>query len=115
MLSLSIAILLVGHVLAQSNVATPERQRYAILTAYMLKGSHNVRYETVPMTIVDQFGKPVSNKNGDGTTSFGCIDVSGKNRKNGEEYERESHHFKYRCNNGVEEVSGRSLINYILI
>lgn len=53
----SVFLLCLGDVLAQSGAASPERQRYAILTAYMLKGSKNVRYETMPMSVVDQFGE----------------------------------------------------------
>jgi uncharacterized membrane protein len=58
MLSVTIAVLLVcvGQVVSQSTAATTERQRYAILMAYMLKGSHNVRYETGIMQTLDQNG-----------------------------------------------------------
>lgn len=49
---------LVAYVCAEE-AASPERQRYAILMAYMLKGSRNVRYETVPMRMVDQNGKNI--------------------------------------------------------
>jgi hypothetical protein len=51
-----ILLALASHVAGQSAPATPERQRYAILMAYMLKGSHNVRYETMPMKMSDQNG-----------------------------------------------------------
>jgi len=83
---------------AQSAAASPERQRTAVLMAYMLRGSHHVRYET--MTMPDQKG--MAPKNADGTN--GCIDTQGKERKNGEEYERPSHHFVVHCNNGAEEI-----------
>jgi translation initiation factor IF-1 len=95
----------VGYACAQSAPATPERQRYAILMAYALKGSRNVRYETVPMRLVDQNGKPVGHRGGDGSTSFSCTDVQGKERKHGEEYERPNGKFKYKCDNGNEIVT----------
>jgi len=63
-----------------------------------------VRYETMPVNMVDQNGKPVGHRNGDGTTTFSCTDAMGQERKHGEEYERPNKHFKYRCNNGIEEV-----------
>jgi len=38
--------------------------------------------------------------------SSGCIDIDGVNHPEGVEYERQNKHFKYRCVNGQEEVSG---------
>ena len=38
--------------------------------------------------------------------NVGCVDMEGKNQANGAEYERRNGHFKYRCNNGQEEVAG---------
>jgi len=64
----------------------------------MLKGSHNVRYETMPMNMVDQNGKPVQQKSGT------CTDATGKERHDGEEYERPNARFKYKCSGGIEEV-----------
>lgn len=41
---------------------------------------------------------------------FKCLDVAGKERGNGEEYERPNGKFKYRCNNGNEEVIGMIML-----
>lgn len=62
-----------GYVGAQSTTpASPERQRYAILMAYMLKGSRNVRYETMPMQMVDQNGLFLIYANFPGNVSIKC-------------------------------------------
>jgi hypothetical protein len=49
--------------------------------------------------------KFLAGANADGSKAYGCIDMEGKNQPNGAEYERRNGHFKYRCNNGQEEVA----------
>jgi len=61
------------------------------------------------MQYVDAKGNPMpsksaGSKSADGSTVFGCLDAQGKEQSHGTEYERPNGKFKYRCNNGVEEV-----------
>lgn len=41
-------------------------------------------------------------------TIYDCVDIMGTIRKHGEQYERPNGRFKYRCNNGMEEIEGKS-------
>ncbi|TKR83260.1 hypothetical protein L596_016882 [Steinernema carpocapsae] len=86
------------------------KQRYAILQSFSGSGIHNVRYETMPNNFVDKEGKEVANtanshKGADGKDVYDCIDVMGVVKAHGTEYERPNGRFKYRCNNGIEEVA----------
>ncbi|KAE9550153.1 hypothetical protein FO519_006640 [Halicephalobus sp. NKZ332] len=79
-------------------------RRYAILNSYTATGVRNVRWETMPNNMMDQNGKPVPQRMHGSSGEFGCLDVQGKQQSNGAEYTRPSGKFKYRCNDGVEEV-----------
>lgn len=46
-------------------------------------------------------------KDMDGRTVYDCVDITGKVRRDGEEYERSNHRFKYKCNNGIEIITGQ--------
>lgn len=41
-----------------------------------------------------------------GVGNADCMDAQGQTRKEGEEYERASGKFKYKCEQGEEQVSG---------
>lgn len=41
-----------------------------------------------------------------GRMIYDCTDIMGKVRQNGEEYERPNGRFKYKCNNGIEIITG---------
>ncbi|CAD5230153.1 unnamed protein product [Bursaphelenchus okinawaensis] len=75
-------------------------QQYAVIMEHFLGGSKNVRWETMPMSTLDQNGKPVK-----GLGNSDCMDVQGQTRKNGEEYDRPSHRFKFICKDGEEQVT----------
>uniref|UniRef100_A0AC34RP26 Uncharacterized protein n=2 Tax=Panagrolaimus sp. JU765 TaxID=591449 RepID=A0AC34RP26_9BILA len=81
--------------------------RYAVLSAYFATGSKNVRWETVPMNVMDQNGKAVPQTSSGKNGNYGCLDIAGKQQENGAEYLRPSGKFKYKCNNGIEEVVGK--------
>ncbi|KAK0407562.1 hypothetical protein QR680_019267 [Steinernema hermaphroditum] len=64
----------------------------------------------MPNNFVDKLGNEVPNKANshkgpDGKDVYDCIDVMGAVKAHGTEYERPNGRFKYRCNNGIEEVS----------
>nr|CAD2206118.1 unnamed protein product [Meloidogyne enterolobii] len=79
--------------------------RYQVLKEYVFSGQKNVRYETRPLQFSDANGNPLNAAKFSGANS-GCIDIDGVNHPEGVEYERQNKHFKYRCVNGQEEVSG---------
>jgi hypothetical protein len=79
-------------------------QRYAIMSEFGMSGSHNVRWNTVPMRNVDAQGNPVDMSKMKGMTPGGCIDIQGRTHPESEEYDRPNGRFKYRCVNGQEEV-----------
>ncbi|KAM3727564.1 Uncharacterized protein ACO02O_04218 [Dirofilaria immitis] len=76
-------------------------QRSIILSHCFGTGTRNVKYETIANNIIDNDGNIIpqtSNKDG-------CIDIMGKIRQNGEEYERQNGKFKYKCINGIETIT----------
>uniref|UniRef100_A0A1I8A6P3 DUF3421 domain-containing protein n=1 Tax=Steinernema glaseri TaxID=37863 RepID=A0A1I8A6P3_9BILA len=86
------------------------KQKFSVLQSVYGTGVHHVRYETVPNNFVDKLGNEVPNranshKGGDGKEVYDCIDVMGAVKAHGTEYERPNGRFKYRCNNGIEEVA----------
>ncbi|KAF7632129.1 hypothetical protein Mgra_00008442 [Meloidogyne graminicola] len=78
--------------------------RYQILKEFGFTGQKNVRYETRPIEFQDVQGNPIDASKFVGTNK-GCIDMEGINHPEGVEYDRQNKHFKYRCNNGQEEVA----------
>uniref|UniRef100_A0A7E4ZTJ9 DUF3421 domain-containing protein n=1 Tax=Panagrellus redivivus TaxID=6233 RepID=A0A7E4ZTJ9_PANRE len=80
------------------------KNKYAVLTEYLAHGSNNVRWETMPNNFVGSDGKPVGQKMSGKEGAYGCLDIQGRQQANGDEYTRPNGKFKYRCNNGIEEV-----------
>jgi len=83
---------------------TGDGQRYAVISEFGLSGTHNVRWETSPMRSELVGGNPSANSSSKATAGSGCMDMSGKNHGEGEEYQRPNKKFWYKCANGQEEV-----------
>ncbi|CAD5234069.1 unnamed protein product [Bursaphelenchus xylophilus] len=89
-----------GNPFTKSEGRNVNPQQYAVIMEHFLSGTKNVRWETRPMSTLDQNGKPVK-----GMGNSDCMDVNGQLRKDGEEYDRPSKKFKYVCKQGEEEVT----------
>jgi hypothetical protein len=79
-------------------------EKYAVLTQFMASGQRNVRWETMPNNQVDENGKAVKSKMHGSAGNFGCLDIQGREQSHGNEYTRPNGKFKYKCNDGIEEV-----------
>ncbi|KAL3097200.1 hypothetical protein niasHT_030195 [Heterodera trifolii] len=89
--------------------------RYQVLKEYVLSTKRNVRYEATATQMAQNRRRTNGGGNamataeffpGFGTSANGseCVDMDGKRRPNGAEYEKHNGHFMYRCNNGMEEA-----------
>ena len=84
--------------------ANSTSDRYAVITQFIASGERNVRWETMPNNQVDESGKAVKSKMHGSAGSFGCLDIQGREQSHGNEYTRPNGKFKYKCNDGIEEV-----------
>uniref|UniRef100_A0A915PGU6 Abnormal cell migration protein 18-like fibronectin type I domain-containing protein n=1 Tax=Setaria digitata TaxID=48799 RepID=A0A915PGU6_9BILA len=87
-----------------------EAQRSIVLKSWFGTGAKNVKYETVANNAFTKDGNIVpqtANARVDlnGRTIYDCTDIMGRIRRNGEEYERPNHKFKYKCDNGIERIT----------